>query len=505
MMRISKGRMIRARVPLTVLVLSAAVQVADVPCVFAGPHDALIAKHAAANGVPESLVRRVIQIESRGNPRAVSKGNSGLMQIRLGTARGMGYRGNEQGLLDADTNMTYAVKYLAGAYRAAGCNEARAVSYYQRGYHGAKRSRCATPQPRTQIAAAPAAKVSEAQSAAPLAASEPEAARAPVADVLKPRVVRTQAIHQPRPELPAKPLPAKPRPETVAKAEPQLPPQPAANAESTPAATPAPAATAKPEPVPAVKPEPVMVAKPPAPAPAPRMNLATALSIPKPRAEPAPAPRPAAAKPDAVSHAGPPVADVKPAPPAVEPALKPTMKWAAAPLQPGTKPVATQPIAKFAPAPSQVAAVPTAPPVPASPAEVTPSAIGKIDLASVRLPVAKPEPKLVETKARKKKRERVSAATPATDPTPDLAQAAKADPAQEPTLVIAKVEPDAVPIPAAKPDVMPTGKPEQRSHQRAKRKYARSSRKAAQPTDLLTALKNLVAPDKRTRRRSAAR
>ena len=33
----------------------------------AGPHDELIARHAAANGVPERLVRRVIRIESRGN------------------------------------------------------------------------------------------------------------------------------------------------------------------------------------------------------------------------------------------------------------------------------------------------------------------------------------------------------------------------------------------------------------------------------------------------------
>ena len=92
-------------------------------------------------------MRRVIQIESRGNPRVVSKGNYGLMQIRLGTARAMGYSGTAQGLLDADTNMTYAVKYLAGAYRAAGCNANRAIAYYQRGYHGAARSRCRSPQP----------------------------------------------------------------------------------------------------------------------------------------------------------------------------------------------------------------------------------------------------------------------------------------------------------------------------------------------------------------------
>ena len=116
-------------------------------------------KHAAAHGVPEALVRRVIQIESRGNPRAVSKGNYGLMQIRLGTARAMGYRGTEQGLLDADTNMTYAVKYLAGAYRAAGCNEGRAISYYQRGYYGARASKCADAPAATQIAARPPRKI----------------------------------------------------------------------------------------------------------------------------------------------------------------------------------------------------------------------------------------------------------------------------------------------------------------------------------------------------------
>jgi soluble lytic murein transglycosylase-like protein len=100
-----------------------------------GNLDALIAKHAAANNVPEKLVRRIIHRESRGNPRAVSKGNYGLMQIRLGTARAMGYRGGARGLLDADTNMTYAVKYLAGAYRAAAGTPDRAVHYYAAGYY----------------------------------------------------------------------------------------------------------------------------------------------------------------------------------------------------------------------------------------------------------------------------------------------------------------------------------------------------------------------------------
>ena len=100
-----------------------------------GALDGIIARHAAANGLPESLVHRVVIRESRYNPRAVSKGNYGLMQIRLGTARSLGYTGTVEGLLDPDTNMTYAVRYLAGAYRAAGGNHDRAVSNYARGYY----------------------------------------------------------------------------------------------------------------------------------------------------------------------------------------------------------------------------------------------------------------------------------------------------------------------------------------------------------------------------------
>ena len=170
-----------------------------------GTHDVLIAKHATANAVPESLVRRVIRIESRGNPRVVSKGNYGLMQIRLGTARALGYTGTAQGLLDPDTNMTFAVKYLAGAYRAAGCNANRAIAYYQRGYHRAPMSRCHSPQPsRFELAgqssesaasARPLQQVDVAEVAAhPVAQPGPEPVSTQSTDVLKPRVVRTVAI-----------------------------------------------------------------------------------------------------------------------------------------------------------------------------------------------------------------------------------------------------------------------------------------------------------------------
>jgi soluble lytic murein transglycosylase-like protein len=96
---------------------------------------ALAASQAGAAGLPASLVERVIRRESGGNPRAVHAGNYGLMQIRLGTARAMGYTGSAAGLLDPQTNMTYALRYLAGAYRAAGGNESRAVALYSRGYY----------------------------------------------------------------------------------------------------------------------------------------------------------------------------------------------------------------------------------------------------------------------------------------------------------------------------------------------------------------------------------
>lgn len=124
--------------------LAAVAALSAIPCAFAqgADYQAMVASHAAANGVPAELVHRVIMRESRYNPRAVSKGNYGIMQIRLQTARGLGYTGTAQGLLDPETNMTYAVKYLAGAYQAAGGNADRAVHYYAAGYYGAtKRQR----------------------------------------------------------------------------------------------------------------------------------------------------------------------------------------------------------------------------------------------------------------------------------------------------------------------------------------------------------------------------
>ncbi len=105
--------------------------------------DRLVAVHAQANNVPEALVHRIIMRESRYQTGLIGRGGTiGLMQIKLATARGLGYTGDAAGLRDPDTNLSYGVKYLAGAYRAAGGDHARAVSYYAAGYYyAAKRQR----------------------------------------------------------------------------------------------------------------------------------------------------------------------------------------------------------------------------------------------------------------------------------------------------------------------------------------------------------------------------
>src|SRR5262245_10682847 len=133
----------------------------------------MIAAHARTNGVPESLVHRIILRESRYNARAVGLGGAmGLMQIKHATARGLGYTGPASGLLDADTNLTYGVRYLAGAYRAANGNAERAGAYYRSGYY-----RSAARKPRQTVATAPAAKPSRNADAAETRLTGEESAR----------------------------------------------------------------------------------------------------------------------------------------------------------------------------------------------------------------------------------------------------------------------------------------------------------------------------------------
>jgi len=97
--------------------------------------DRLISHYAGVHQIPETLLRRVVNRESTFNPAARNGPYWGLMQILPATARSMGYQGPAHGLLDAETNLKYAGKYLRGAYLVADGDHEQAVRLYARGYY----------------------------------------------------------------------------------------------------------------------------------------------------------------------------------------------------------------------------------------------------------------------------------------------------------------------------------------------------------------------------------
>lgn len=68
--------------------------------------------------LPRGLLVAVCYVESHHKTNAVHKddGNSpsiGLCQVKLSTARMLGYKGSEKGLINPATNVHFAAKYLA--------------------------------------------------------------------------------------------------------------------------------------------------------------------------------------------------------------------------------------------------------------------------------------------------------------------------------------------------------------------------------------------------------
>jgi soluble lytic murein transglycosylase-like protein len=96
---------------------------------------AKITKWAAVHDIPESLLHRVIQRESGYNAGARNGPYYGLMQILPQTAGTMGFEGPPERLLDADTNLKYAGRYLRGAWLVSNGDEGAAVGWYARGYY----------------------------------------------------------------------------------------------------------------------------------------------------------------------------------------------------------------------------------------------------------------------------------------------------------------------------------------------------------------------------------
>jgi len=104
-----------------------------------GSYGAIIARYAAAYGVPVSLAHAVIRVESnyRINARG-SAGEVGLMQIKPATARGLGYSGSVKGLYAPETNIKFGMKYLGMAHKLGGGSTCGTILKYNAG-HGARR------------------------------------------------------------------------------------------------------------------------------------------------------------------------------------------------------------------------------------------------------------------------------------------------------------------------------------------------------------------------------
>ncbi|MBK8457141.1 MAG: transglycosylase SLT domain-containing protein [Phyllobacteriaceae bacterium] len=104
-----------------------------------GAYGTLIARYAAAYGVPVGLAHAVVRVES--NYRANARGGAGeigLMQIKPATARMLGYSGKASGLFNPETNLKYGMKYLGQAHRLGGGSVCGTILKYNAG-HGAKR------------------------------------------------------------------------------------------------------------------------------------------------------------------------------------------------------------------------------------------------------------------------------------------------------------------------------------------------------------------------------
>jgi len=105
-------------------------------------YNALIARHAARQGIPVKLAHAVVRVESNYNARARGRaGEIGLMQLLPATARGIGYRGKMRNLYDPNTNLIWGMKYLGKAYRRAGGNVCGTIMRYNAGLYAKRQTR----------------------------------------------------------------------------------------------------------------------------------------------------------------------------------------------------------------------------------------------------------------------------------------------------------------------------------------------------------------------------
>lgn len=93
----------------------------------------LVTRIAAREGVPSHIAHAVVRNESNYRPGATGRaGEIGLMQIKIASARGIGFAGSRAQLYDPVVNLTYGMRYLRAAAAPFGYSCA-GLGRYQRG------------------------------------------------------------------------------------------------------------------------------------------------------------------------------------------------------------------------------------------------------------------------------------------------------------------------------------------------------------------------------------
>jgi len=80
------------------------------------PLHEMIRAAAISHDVNPQIALGLIDVESTFKPTAQKDGNYGLMQIRMATAKAMGFKGNLNDLLIPENNLEYGMRYLHYCY-----------------------------------------------------------------------------------------------------------------------------------------------------------------------------------------------------------------------------------------------------------------------------------------------------------------------------------------------------------------------------------------------------
>jgi soluble lytic murein transglycosylase-like protein len=104
----------------------------------------LIENKAITHGVPLDLAHAVVRVESNYSAGPTGRGGTlGLMQIKYATARGLGFTGSAQDLMDPATNLEWGMRYLAQAYKLGRGDLCRTVLKYQSGHRAVQMNKVA--------------------------------------------------------------------------------------------------------------------------------------------------------------------------------------------------------------------------------------------------------------------------------------------------------------------------------------------------------------------------